>query len=478
MKSFEFKNQKREFICRIVLALSDLFWLNVALGLSFLSVATFLGSLNTFMPLVQIDVRIFSHFIMTMLCVFWFGIRLRHYAQKKPFWSELKETLRTIVIFSIFDLALVAFSKWHFSRYIWVYCWFYAIILVPLSREIVKHLLDKLGYWKKSTVILGVGRNAREAYYALQSEEVSGFKIDAFCDFDTDIHTLEECPVIRNEETLLNTFNPFSTQFVVACDYNESDKFETWLRFLAKHKCRNITIIPSLRGFPLYGTSMSFIFSHEVLLLQVHNNLSKATSRFIKRFFDIVCTLGILAISSPLFIYLWYTVSRDGGPAIYAHTRIGRRGKEFNCYKFRSMVMNSQEVLDDLLTKDPLARSEWEKDFKLKDDPRITRIGRFIRKTSLDELPQLFNVLKGEMSLVGPRPVIQEELERYSDDVEYYLMVKPGMTGLWQVSGRNDVDYATRVYFDSWYVKNWSLWNDIVILFKTINVVLLRKGAY
>lgn len=478
MKSFDFKDQKREFVCRIALAISDLFWLNAAIALSFLSVATFLGSLNTFMPLVQIDIRIFSHFIMTTLCVLWFGVRLRHYAQKKPFWSELKETLRTIVIFSIFDLALVAFSKWHFSRYIWAYCWLYAIILVPLSREIVKRLLDKLGYWKKSTVILGVGRNAKEAYYALQSEEVSGFKIDAFCDFDTDIHTLEECSVIRNEQTLLNTFNPFSTQFVVACEYNESEKFETWLRFLAKHKCRNITIIPSLRGFPLYGTSMSFIFSHEVLLLQVHNNLSKATSRFIKRFFDIVCTLGILVISSPLFIYLWYTVSRDGGPAIYAHRRIGRRGKEFNCYKFRSMVMNSQEVLDDLLAKDPLARSEWEKDFKLKDDPRITRIGRFIRKTSLDELPQLFNVLKGEMSLVGPRPVIREELERYFDDVEYYLMVKPGMTGLWQVSGRNDVDYATRVYFDSWYVKNWSLWNDIVILFKTINVVLLRKGAY
>ena len=124
------------------------------------------------------------------------------------------------------------------------------------------------------------------------------------------------------------------------------------------------------------------------------------------------------------------------------------------------------------------ARTEWQKDFKLKNDPRITSIGRFIRKTSLDELPQLFNVLKGEMSLVGPRPVIKEELERYADDVDYYLMVKPGMTGLWQVSGRNDVDYATRVYFDSWYVKNWSLWNDIAILFKTVSVVFLSKGAY
>ncbi|EUM45236.1 undecaprenyl-phosphate galactose phosphotransferase [Enterobacter sp. MGH 37] len=142
------------------------------------------------------------------------------------------------------------------------------------------------------------------------------------------------------------------------------------------------------------------------------------------------------------------------------------------------MNINSKEILARLLENDPEARAEWEKDFKLKNDPRITPIGHFIRKTSLDELPQLFNVLKGEMSLVGPRPVIHEELVRYADDVDYYLMVKPGMTGLWQVSGRNDVDYTTRVYFDSWYVKNWSLWNDIVILFKTVSVVLFRKGAY
>jgi len=478
MKSSEFKEQKREIICRMALLLSDLFWLNASLGLSFLSVAMFVGDLNTFMPIVQIDARILSHFILASLCVLWFGIRLRHYAQKKPFWSELKETLRTIVIFSIFDLALVAFSKWHFSRYIWAYCWLYAIIMLPISREIVKRILDRVGYWKRCTVILGSGRNAKEAYYALQSEETSGFRIDAFCDFESKIKTLEGCPVFCDPQVLLTHFNPYSTQFVIACDYDEKDKFENWLRFLAKNKCRNITIIPSLRGFPLYGTSMSFIFSHEVLLLQVQNNLGKASSRFIKRAFDIVCSLGIMIISSPLFIYLWYKVSRDGGPAIYAHQRVGRRGKTFKCYKFRSMVMNSQKVLEDLLDTNEEARAEWEKDFKLKDDPRITQIGHFIRKTSLDELPQLYNVLKGEMSLVGPRPVIRDELERYSEDVEYYLMVKPGMTGLWQVSGRNDVDYATRVYFDSWYVKNWSLWNDIAILFKTVNVVLGRKGAY
>ena len=142
------------------------------------------------------------------------------------------------------------------------------------------------------------------------------------------------------------------------------------------------------------------------------------------------------------------------------------------------MVMNSQEVLQELLRTSPEARAEWDKDFKLRNDPRITKVGAFLRKSSLDELPQLFNVLKGEMSLVGPRPVIDEELERYGENKDYYLMAKPGMTGLWQVSGRNDVDYDTRVYFDAWYVKNWSLWNDIAIMFKTIGVVTKRSGAY
>ncbi|RVT22944.1 sugar transferase, partial [Escherichia coli] len=145
---------------------------------------------------------------------------------------------------------------------------------------------------------------------------------------------------------------------------------------------------------------------------------------------------------------------------------------------FRSMVVNSKEILDELLKNDPKAKEEWDATFKLKNDPRITKIGAFLRKTSLDELPQLLNVLKGEMSLVGPRPIINAELERYNDQVDYYLLSKPGMTGLWQVSGRSDVDYDTRVYLDAWYVKNWSMWNDIAILLKTVIVVLKKDGAY
>ncbi|HBT5681232.1 TPA: exopolysaccharide biosynthesis polyprenyl glycosylphosphotransferase, partial [Klebsiella pneumoniae] len=216
----------------------------------------------------------------------------------------------------------------------------------------------------------------------------------------------------------------------------------------------------------------------EVMIFRVQQNLAKLSSRILKRLFDIIGAVAIITVLSPLLLYISRKVKKDGGPAIYGHERIGKNGQVFKCLKFRSMVINSKEVLEDLLANDEAAKNEWNATFKLKNDPRITKIGGFLRRTSLDELPQLFNVLRGEMSLVGPRPIIKAELERYNDEVDYYLLSKPGMTGLWQVSGRSDVDYETRVYLDAWYVKNWSMWNDIAILFKTISVVLKKDGAY
>ena len=203
-------------------------------------------------------------------------------------------------------------------------------------------------------------------------------------------------------------------------------------------------------------------------------------SCFIKTLFDFTLTaVGTVAIS-PLLAYIAYRIKKeDPGPIFFAHTRIGKDGKPFPCYKFRSMVVNSKEMLEKHLAENPEARAEWEREFKLKNDPRITPIGQVLRKSSLDELPQIFNVLKGEMSLVGPRPVVQEELDKYyGEAVKEYCSVKPGITGLWQVSGRSDVDYPERVAMDVEYVRTRNLWKDIVILYKTFDVVLNKKGAY
>ncbi|BEM03387.1 MULTISPECIES: undecaprenyl-phosphate galactose phosphotransferase WbaP [Serratia] len=467
------------FISKISLALSDFLFFNVSILIAYYFIANTFGNFYEFVPEGEMGIRVFAHFIFSILCVLWFWTRLRHYTYRKPFWFELKEIFRTLIIFAVLDLALVAFSKWNFSRYLWLITWVSILILVPIGRVVVKKWLNAIGLWRKQTIIIGSGKNAFEAYAALQSEANLGFDVVGFVCVD------ESCdneyfgiPVIKSEAELWCITDADNTQFIVALEFEQNLLRDWWLKNLAINNCRSISVIPTLRGVPLYGTDMSFIFSHEVMILRVNNNLAKRTSRIIKRTFDIIGSLLIMLLLSPLLLLIAYKVSRDGGRSIYGHERVGHNGEKFKCLKFRSMVVNSQEVLENLLANDPEAQAEWKKDFKLKNDPRITRIGHFLRKTSLDELPQLWNVFVGEMSLVGPRPVVEEELERYAGDVDYYYMAKPGMTGLWQVSGRNDIDYDTRVYFDAWYVKNWALWNDIVILFKTISVVLKRDGAY
>lgn len=470
---------KKTNLVKISLALSDFLFFNLSLFIGIFIVELFGGDINNFLPETEMPARLFTHIMLSLLCVTWFWVRLRHYTYRKPFWFELKEILRTLLIFSVCDLALVAFSKWQFSRYVWVCTWTLALLMVPFARACTKHFLNKIGLWKKHTVIIGAGKNARDAYAALQSEEVMGFAITSFFSPTPDSKKeLLGIPIVYDEDKLWLLCDPATTQFIVALEFEENIIRDEWLKRLTTHNCRSVSVIPTLRGVPLYGTDMSFIFSHEVMILRVNNNLAKRTSRFCKRVFDIIGSASIIVLLSPVLAILAYLVSKDGGAAIYGHERVGQNGKKFKCLKFRSMVVNSQEVLQGLLENNAEARAEWAKDFKLKDDPRITAVGKFIRKTSLDELPQLFNVIKGEMSLVGPRPIIEKELERYAGDVDYYLMAKPGMTGLWQVSGRNDVDYETRVYFDAWYVKNWSMWNDIAILFKTIGVVVKRDGAY
>jgi undecaprenyl-phosphate galactose phosphotransferase len=187
----------------------------------------------------------------------------------------------------------------------------------------------------------------------------------------------------------------------------------------------------------------------------------------------------MLICLSPLLAVIALAIRLDSpGPVLFAHSRIGQNGKYFYCYKFRSMAANAREMLTQLLQDNPELQQEWQHHYKIKNDPRITRVGDFLRKTSLDELPQLLNVLKGEMSLVGPRPITDQEAPYFGNHIENYYLVRPGLTGLWQVSGRSEMDYQRRVSLESWYVRNWSLWTDITLILRSIAVVLLKDGAY
>jgi len=200
----------------------------------------------------------------------------------------------------------------------------------------------------------------------------------------------------------------------------------------------------------------------------------------VKRIFDIVFSIFAIIITLPLFIIIALLIKlTDGGNIIYVHERIGKGGKKFKVLKFRSMYMNADKKLEEILKNNPKAKEEWEKTFKLKNDPRITPIGKFLRKTSLDELPQFINVLKGDMSIVGPRPVVEEELKKYyKDKAELYKSIKPGITGYWQVEGRSDTDYNERIKMDEYYIKNRSFLMDLKIIIKTIKIMITGKSAY
>ncbi len=206
-------------------------------------------------------------------------------------------------------------------------------------------------------------------------------------------------------------------------------------------------------------------------------SLAAELARTVKVGLDVIIALLALGLLSPLLLAIAIYIKTDGGPVLYAQERIGRGGRRFHCFKFRSMVVDAERRLQELLASDSQAAAEWAAVHKLSADPRVTEIGAFLRKTSLDEIPQLLNVLRGEMSLVGPRPIVPDEIERYRNDITSYYAVRPGVTGLWQVSGRSDTTYARRVQLDVEYVKNWSLLRDVSILLRTVPAVLLRRGA-
>ena len=238
-------------------------------------------------------------------------------------------------------------------------------------------------------------------------------------------------------------------------------------------------IVPPIDRLPLAGLTTQSFLSSDAVLMTVQVGLASPLSQAMKRLFDIASSSLLLIILSPVLLSVGLAVAADGGPIFFGHRRVGRRGQPFNCLKFRTMVPNAAEVLENFLANNPEACREWSATRKLREDPRNTRLGRVLRAFSIDELPQLFNVLRGEMSSVGPRPVVQQELsEHYKSDNSYYLLVRPGLTGLWQISGRNNISYEQRVHLDAWYVRNWSLWGDIMILARTMPAVIAGDGAY
>jgi len=296
--------------------------------------------------------------------------------------------------------------------------------------------------------------------------------------FDVQAHILID-DTSKSDEQIDKALQAYPYQTaVVAIDNYTIHRVFHYMECL-QHRVNRVIVLPKMTKLPLINAEIFTSINHRGLAFSTQNNLLNPVDKTFKLIFDFVMTTLLLVVFAPILILLYVIVfiATKGRP-VFKHTRIGKDGKAFEVYKFQTMYPNAKEMLEALLAKDPDAKKEWEKEFKLKNDPRITKLGGFLRKTSLDELPQLINVMKGEMSLVGPRPIVEREIEKYGEYFHYFKAVRPGITGLWQISGRNDVDYDERVQLDTWYVRNWSIEQDLNILMKTIVVVVLKKGSY
>ncbi|MEO0074947.1 MAG: exopolysaccharide biosynthesis polyprenyl glycosylphosphotransferase, partial [candidate division WOR-3 bacterium] len=245
----------------------------------------------------------------------------------------------------------------------------------------------------------------------------------------------------------------------------------------AEGKVEDFFVIPALSQLQTSGVEIEQL--EDILLMKYHYNLLRTESRISKRVFDLLIAFLMILICIPLFIIISILIKlSSSGPIFHIQQRVGKDNKLFRCYKFRTMYLDAQRRLEKLFEQNPHTKVEWERYLKITNDPRVTKIGKFLRRSSLDELPQLFNVIKGEMSLVGPRPYLPNEVENRRKEISLITKVRPGITGLWQVSGRSQLTFEERMRLDEYYVKNWTIWLDAVIMIKTIKVLFNSQGAY
>lgn len=365
-----------------------------------------------------------------------------------------------------------------YSRTTFLAAWGLALISVPVMRKLMREFFMKRGWWGQAIVILGAGETARSVIQVLRDWPSMGLKPIVILDDDPAKRgELLGVPVIGPLDLAPEIARKLGIQRAVIAMPGVAREKLLKLVETHSHSFPHLLIVPDLFGFSSLWVDARDLGG--VLGLELRQNLMLKSRRFMKRFFDLAFTLGTAVFSIPLMFVIALLIKLTSrGPVLFGQTRIGRNGICFTAWKFRSMCENAEMILQDYLGKHPELCAEWMRNRKLKDDPRVTWVGRLLRRTSLDELPQLWNILVGEMSLVGPRPIVADEIPKYGEFFELYSKVRPGLTGLWQVSGRNDTSYDQRVVLDTYYVRNWSGWLDIYILARTVRVVLAGKGAY
>ena len=398
--------------------------------------------------------------------------------------SPVYELYKLTISTSVGYLVLLSFTFWirnaeSYSRAILFLSWLTWLIVIPLSRNLARGLYIHLNLWGVPTAIVGSGKYGQKVYGFLKQNPQLGMKPVLLVDGDVAKETQEEdmAPshgLLVEEARLKSVCSKVDIIILVLPEIAQELLSKTLGKSLLQN--RRVITVPDIQDFSSpWLTPVDF---GGILGLEARQRISIDDRQFFKRILDI----GIILVSAPIWlptsiICSFLVLADSRGGIIFRQTRIGQDGRPMRILKFRTMIDNADRKLGNIINHDKY-RLEWEKNYKLKGDPRITRIGRLLRKFSLDELPQIWNVLRGEMSMIGPRPIVTEEVKHYGARFNFINQVKPGLTGLWQVSGRNNLDYESRVKLDEYYVKNWSIWLDFYILLKTVEAIVSGKGAY
>jgi undecaprenyl-phosphate galactose phosphotransferase len=395
-----------------------------------------------------------------------------HYAHGIPPWTRTLDVISAVALAGLCDIFLTFplddNTPLHVAGH--AVMWLGMAPAIFAGRWVARAAVAGLGVWDMRVVLFGAPEQTAMAADAISTERHTGLRVVGCFERNE----VGDPGIAENWRHLVASKGG---NFVALVGSPDDAPCEARAMVALGRAGIPFALIPATGGLPVMRWRPRYFFSHDVLMLVHHAGRPGMLSRAVKRAMDVTAALLLLVLFAPLMLTIALLIRRDGGPALFHHKRIGAGGRVFLCAKFRSMRVDAAAVLDELLANDPAAAAEWAATQKLRNDPRVTGIGRLLRRTSLDELPQLLNILRGEMSLVGPRPIVASEARFYGEHIHDYYTAKPGVTGLWQVSGRSDTSYARRVQLDVWYARNRSLWHDLRIIAKTVPVVLLRKGA-
>lgn len=436
----------KDFTSKIIFILFDIANIVLSIYLAYILRSTF-ESLNLqTIPLVE-HLSFYPLYIIIIFLFAYEGV----YTYRYDFWHESRLIFKVIIFSAILIFAYLAMIKSieNYSRFVIGFSFLIMAILIPLSKNISKKILHRLGLWQKKAKIYG------------------------------------EDPFLTDEiygNPYLGYVKPKSGEEPATVFINSKDSNVNTLKKVISSQIKNkheVIFIPLIDDYDLTHSHIYELSNTRTNLIVFKNRLKSRYRLILKRVSDFLLSLIIFPFLIPIMLFIAYRIksTEPNSSIFFTQERLGKKGKNFVCYKFRTMYENGDEILQEYLKTHPHEEEYYALYHKYQNDPRITPVGHFLRRTSLDELPQIFNVFKREMSFIGPRPYMIEEKEKIGDDLESVLVVRPGITGLWQVSGRNDVDFFSRVELDIWYIKNWNLWMDLVILIKTIKTVLLKDGA-